>query len=222
MYFNQWNNSKFRYPFAGCLSVSETFSYTWQDIFVLSLLKGKKNGTYLEIGAYYPNYANNTYLLAKDFNWNGVSIDIETEFESHWKNLRPNNTFLCCDALTADYDKILSENYSSNNIDYLQLDIEPSDKTLAALKRIPLDKYRFKVITFETDLYAGGPGPAVREESRQILQQHGYELIFGDVWADGNPYEDWWVDLNQVDRYVALDIQEKSKHTKAPIEVLII
>jgi len=38
-----------------------------QDMFVLSVLKGKKNGTYLEIGAQEPIFQNNTAILEKDF-----------------------------------------------------------------------------------------------------------------------------------------------------------
>ena len=36
-------------------------------------------------------------------------------------------------------------------IDYLSLDIDPSEATLAALKKLPLDDYRFSVITYETE-----------------------------------------------------------------------
>ena len=34
-----------------------------QDIFVLSMLNGKKNGVYVEIGADQPRVISNTYLL---------------------------------------------------------------------------------------------------------------------------------------------------------------
>lgn len=221
MYTNQWNNSKYIYPFANCLSIQETFSLTWQDIFIISVLQGKKNGTYLEIGAHWPDNGNNTYLMSKHLNWSGVSIDFEHQYEIYWKNLRPNNKFLCADALNIDYDSLIQENYKSTTIDYLQLDIEPNHNTLAALKRIPLEKYRFAVITFETDLYTGENGIRVREESRSLLKNYGYELIIGDVLHHGSPYEDWYVDLNLVNKLVALDIKRNAEISQNPCELLL-
>lgn len=49
-------------------------------MFVLSILNGKTNGTYLEIGAHTLIDVNNTYLLESVFNWRGVPI----EFEDKW------------------------------------------------------------------------------------------------------------------------------------------
>ena len=46
----------------------------------------------------------------------------------------------------------LRKNYPKQ-IDYLSLDIDPSEATLAALKKLPLDEYRFSVITYETEVY---------------------------------------------------------------------
>ena len=43
-----------------------------QDIFVLSMLNGKKNGIYVEIGADKPKVINNSYLLESVFDWSGV------------------------------------------------------------------------------------------------------------------------------------------------------
>jgi hypothetical protein len=93
----------------------------------------------------------------------------------------------------------------TKRIDYLQLDIEPSFNTLQVLKKIPLDQFRFSVITFETDVYAGDV--RAREESRAMLQGHGYELVAPDVGVIFEPispnpiaFEDWWVDPAVVDR----------------------
>ena len=222
MYTNQWNNSRYRYPFPNCLSMQETYSLTWQDTFVSTVTKGKKNGAYLEIGAQWPDNGNNTYLMSKHLNWNGLSIELLDQYKDNWRQLRPNNKFLAHDALTLDYTRLLAENYNNNVIDYLQLDIEPSDNTLTALKNLPLEKYRFAVITFETDLYQGGSGPKVREESRNLLQKHGYELIISDVLHHGSPYEDWYVDLNLVDKLVALDIKKQAKYNQNPNDLLLI
>lgn len=218
-YYTQWDHeSKFRYPFPGCENVKETHSQAYQDIFALTLLNGKRNGEYFEVGANVPDYTNNTYLLAKDFDWNGTSIDF-LDLNAQWKAIRPNNTFVQCNALTVNYEDIIGE---SRTIDYLQLDIEPCTNTLSALKRIPHDKYRFGFISFETDYYTGGQAPHVREESRKYLTSLGYTLIVSDVIVDQtNPYEDWWVDLSLVNRDIALDIRDRALHTQKPFELLL-
>ena len=47
-----------------------------QDLFVIAMTQGKKNGTYLEIGCGWPSGGGtNTYALEKTFGWSGVSID---------------------------------------------------------------------------------------------------------------------------------------------------
>ena len=61
------------------------------------------------------------------------------------------------DATTVDYKAIFEENNFPNQIDYLQVDIEPAQQTLNALLQLPHDDYRFSVITYETDVYRDGP-----------------------------------------------------------------
>lgn len=217
--YNTWNNYKFLYPFEGSDTVTATYSQAWQDIFVLTMLSGLKNGTYLEVGCNIPDYTNNTYLLSKDFNWNGTSIDFLPNVANAWKTQRPENKLLIADALTLDYAQLLQDN---TVIDYLQLDIEPSTNTFSVLTKLPHNTHRFKVITFETDYYTGGDSIRVREESRKFLTDLGYTMIIGDVLVDGNkPFEDWYVDMNLVNQTVAKSIKEKALHTQNPQELLV-
>ena len=204
---------EFKYNFPGCENLSEYYSQVCQDIFVLSVLDGKTNGTYLEVGAYLPDSINNTYLLAKNYNWSGVSIDIQ---QSNWSDVRPNDIYLVADALNLSYSNLFKEYFSNTSvIDYLQLDIEPSINTLNALFKVFNSEQRFRVITFEHDIYTGGH--VARNLSRDFLKKLGYTLIVSDVITDENyPFEDWWVDLNLVNREVALDIAEASKSIKLP------
>jgi hypothetical protein len=219
---NQWNNLILKYPFDGSDQLNASYSQVWQDIFVLSILKGKSNGTYLEIGAENPDYINNTYLLTTQLGWNGVSIDCVENYQKSWAEQRPDNKFILCDALSVDYKQILDENYNGQKvIDFLQCDIEPSVNTFTALKRIPHDEYRFRIITFETDLYTGGQSPWVREESRKYLSGLGYEMIVGDVLVDGNnPYEDWWVAPELVNMEIANSIRAEALTTQHPAHLL--
>ena len=54
----------------------KTYSMLGEDIFINNFFKNKKNGTYLDVGAYHPLEGNNTYLLYKEKNWQGVNIDV--------------------------------------------------------------------------------------------------------------------------------------------------
>ena len=72
------------------------------------------------------------------------------------------------------------------------MDIDPAEGTLAALKKLPLDDYRFSVITYETDVYSSGAD--IQDEQIEILESYGYQLVSKNVKCEGNPYEDWWVD----------------------------
>jgi hypothetical protein len=217
--FYNWWEGNLRYPFGQYEPLNETYSQAYQDIFVLSLLNGKQNGWYFEVGCGVPKYTNNTYNLYKNFNWNGVSIDFQ-DYRSEWKEHRPNNIFISQDAFKIDYHALLR---NTKVVDYLQLDIEPSVKTYEILKLLPTEP-RYAVITFETDIYSGGESVKVREESRKYLQDLGYTLIVPDVIVEFNgaiiPFEDWYVDMNLVNTNVANSIKEMAKHTQDPKKLL--
>lgn len=187
------------------------YSQAYQDMFVLSVLNGKKNGKFVEVGAFHPSYLSNTYLLEKNFGWDGISIDIN-DIPS-FKDMRLCD-FVCADALTIDYKKLFNDSNLPTQIDYLQLDIEPNFNTLQCLKRMPLDDYRFSVITYETDVFV--PSPTIeasqknRQDAREILLDYGYEMIAGNICniSTLDPFEDWYVDPKIVSR----DIINKMKH----------
>jgi hypothetical protein len=76
--------------------------------------------------------------------------------------------------------------------------------TLACLKLLPLDEYRFSVITYEHDFYSKETpteyNEEVRQESRNILQSLGYVLVNGNVEnMGGDPFEDWYLDSQYFD-----------------------
>jgi len=84
------------------------------------------------------------------------------------------------------------------------IDIEPTEKSLECLRMLPLDEFRFSVITYETDFYDPNTPEElkiyIREESRRILESNGYLLMVGDVCntSDDFPFEDWYIDREQV------------------------
>jgi len=215
---------KLRIQFNLSEKIDENYSQVMQDVFVLSCLNGKRDGFFLEIGCNHPTENSNTYLLESKYNWKGISIDIiENE---DFRKLRKSSYFIK-NALELNYGDFLEENKSPNIIDYLSLDIEPGTNTLACLERIPMDKYRFRVITFEHDYYsmALSESERVRSRQREILGNLGYTLIAGNISNYGsngvmNSFEDWWVDPNLVDIKSILILSQKNDDNKYPMEIL--
>jgi hypothetical protein len=185
-----------RFKFKGIEAIERNWSQTYQDLFVLSMLNGKRDGTYLEIGCAEPFKNNNTALLETEFDWWGISVDINREVVEQFTNERENLAF-CLDATRIDYAKFIRKSGLGPDVDYLQLDCDPPARTYEILQRIPFDEYRFATITFEHDFYAD---PSIRERSREFLTSRGYLLVASDIAFNAtNSYEDWWVHPQLVD-----------------------
>ena len=200
--------SNLRYKFANSASIERNYSQVYQDMFILSMLNGKKNGTFVEIGGADPFKGNNTALLERDFDWKGISIEYDEKFIENYRNNRTAKLFHD-DALTVDYEKLLKENFEGNVIDYLQLDIEPARNTYECMLRVPFDKYKFAVITYEHDYYVDIT-KSYREKSREFLSSKGYVLVVNDVSPDGKSnFEDWWVHPDLVDKTILQKMKSK-------------
>jgi tetratricopeptide (TPR) repeat protein len=193
------DKDELKFKFDSYEKIEENFSQVYQDICLLTLLDGKKDGKYLEIGSASPHYGNNTALLESVFNWKGIGIEIDQNLAMEYNSKRINKT-ICADALDVNYDEILKNiSDESGIIDYLQLDIEPSKNTYFALVLLPFDKYRFRFITYEHDHYVDMT-KSYREKSRRFLQSLGYKLLINDIAVFGEySFEDWWYHPELVD-----------------------
>jgi hypothetical protein len=176
-----------------------------QDQFVWTVLDGKTNGTWLEIGAGHPINGNNTHHLEQHFGWHGISIDIE-DYSLLWKDTR-RTLLTVADALDFDYTNLLP------HCDYLQIDVDLAQQALAILEKL-VPVHCFSVITFEHDAYTGtSDNLHARMRSRQILEHAGYRCVVPDValltsmipqhTLDRYPgtvfsFEDWWINPNFV------------------------
>jgi hypothetical protein len=187
-----------KYPFKESNKIKKNYSQVFQDVFVLSMLDGKKSGSYIEIGGYEPVSISNTFLLESEFNWSGFSIEMNPSLVKQW-GIRKNKCY-CADANVFDYEKHIKKLWGNKTrVDYLSIDVDPAEQTLSILKKLPLKKYRFNVITYEHELYCAGVGP--RNESRKILTDLGYELVAKDVEnVGGDPFEDWYVDPTTINK----------------------
>lgn len=200
-----------RYRFKDVESIDTNFSQIYQDIFVLTMLNGKQNGSYLEIGSSDPYHNNNTALLENKFAWSGLGIEIEEGSVRNYKQKRK-NPIICADALLLDYAKVLNKYFRHTNyIDYLQIDIDPCENSYEVLLSIPFDKYQFGVITYEHDYYIDITR-SYRDQSREYLLQHGYKLVAPDVsLIEGLSFEDWWIGPN-IKNSIEIKSIEKNIH----------
>lgn len=208
-------------PWPGLSLVKENHSQSWQDLFVLTALNGKKNGYWLELGASDPVYMNNTYLLESRFEWTGISVDTRTELLSEWAETRTTSLSIL-DALKTDWHELLKN--SPQQIDYLQADLADW-ATLKALKELPHDTHRFSVITFEHDVFQSDP--RIQVESREFLKSLGYQLLISNVAVKNyatntwEPFEDWWVDPNTVNISRLYQIADATDTLKLPHQIFI-
>jgi tetratricopeptide (TPR) repeat protein len=192
-----------RYKFNDAHLIKKNYSQSYQDLFVLMVLNGKRNGSWIEIGCAHPTYGNNTKLL-EELSWSGISIDIDTNVVENWKDRKTIPYQI--DATKVDWDKI-----DLNNItDYLQIDVDPPEISYEVLLSIPLWEKKFRVITFEHDYYTDN-SKTIREKSRKYLRSFGYELVVNDIAVDEySSYEDWWVHPDLVDPKI-IEVLKSSK-----------
>jgi hypothetical protein len=186
----------FKYSFPGIESIKNNYAQANQDLFVLSMLGGRRNGTWLDVGCGWPLHISNTALLEFDFGWRGISIDSYQTVLNEWPSVRTNIPIHGC-GYKVDFAQLIVEHgINETQIDYLSLDCDPASQTYDILLRIPFDQYQFAVITFEHD-----NDSRVRQQAQTYLAQRGYKLVVSNISDQGiaNPYEDWYVHPDLVD-----------------------
>jgi tetratricopeptide (TPR) repeat protein len=215
-YYTKEKHNELCYQFVDSDHIEKNYSESYQDMFVLTMLNGKKHGTYLEVGAGNPFYGSNTALLEQKFLWKGLAIDFDENFVAAHNKERKNQCILR-DATLIDYDKFLSGLEFPTVIDYLQIDCDPSETSYKVLTTIPFEKYKFAVITYEHDEYSD-VNKTYKEKSRKYLSNYGYVMVVGDIAPDDwRNYEDWWVHPDLVDSDILakmLDVSNKTKNAE--------
>jgi hypothetical protein len=170
--------------------------------FVIHILNKKFNGYYVELGAFHSQDGSTTYKLEKEYNWHGVSFEIKKDFCDEFTENRDNPCMLG-DATKFNYIEYFEENNFPKQIDFLQVDIDAGYNdlgrsvenpalSLLGLISIPINTYRFSVITFEHDAQIEFRNVHIRDAQREILNALGYSLVVQ------LPHEDWWVDPNVI------------------------
>lgn len=179
-----------------------------QDQFAANILDFKRDGYCVDIGSCYSIIANNTYFF-QSLGWTSITIEIDEIYNDSYKS-RERGVHLNKNALEVNYKETFEEYEFPKSIDYLSLDIDAL--SLDVLKILPLDEYRFKVITIEHDAYVHGD--TYREQQRNLLNSYGYFLLCSNVYVEQSgyegqecPFEDWWIDPSEFSN----DLIEKIK-----------
>ena len=68
----------------------EQYSQGGQDVYVTNILREKRDGYFVEVGAYDGFTISNTYLLEKNYSWKGICIEATPYRIQDLKNNRPN------------------------------------------------------------------------------------------------------------------------------------
>ena len=195
--YNSSLYSNWKIYFPGLEYIEKNYSRRLQDMIVLSLLKGKRNGTYLQIGALFGDRLNNTYLLEKDFEWTGTTIEKNPRVSIEHKKIRKNG-FICKDPMSIDYTDFLEYSGSELIIDYLQVD-HGFDSMNLVMEKIPFSEYKFRIVTFGMRQISGED----REVYKTRMRKNGYTLLAESINTSPTPHktglEDVWVNLPLLD-----------------------
>ena len=181
--------------------MTQFYSDAKQDQFAANILKFKKDGYCVDIGSCHSIISNNTYYF-QEFDWTSISVEIEISYNQSYST-RKSGVHLNQNALEVNYKEVFGEYEFPQSIDYLSLDVDTLSLTI--LNILPLDEYRFKVITIEHDGYLYGD--QYRTPQRELLTSKGYFLLCSNVYVeqpgyDGKefPFEDWWIDPSEFDQ----------------------
>lgn len=179
-----------------------------QDQFVANILNFKKNGSCVDIGSHHSVISNNTYYF-QSLGWKSISVEIASDYNDSYST-RKKGVHLNQNALEVDYVQVFKECKFPKTIDYLSLDVDTL--SLDVLRILPLNDYRFKVITIEHDGYLYGD--TYRKPQRELLQSYGYFLLCSNVYVEQPgyegkeyPFEDWWIDKSKFEDSVIEKIQ---------------
>jgi len=183
-----------------------------QDMFVY-FISGKDDGYFLDIGCSHPENINNTHFLEKK-GWKGLCIDREN-LSDIWKKERVSK-FIQTDLLKTSINDIMKNNNCPTIIDYISFDVDAA--SIQVFNNFDFHKYKFKIMTFEHDLWNGGAN--LRILSRKILSKFGYVMLCEDIGNGGdidrlvNPYEDWWINPEYIDveKYEFLKCSSRDWH----------
>jgi FkbM family methyltransferase len=64
-----------------------------EEIIIRHFFTDRRNGIFLDVGAYHYKNGSNTYYLEKNLDWSGIAVDANAEFARGYQENRPKTTF---------------------------------------------------------------------------------------------------------------------------------
>ena len=123
----------------------EQYSQGGQDVYVTRILKEKRDGYFVEIGAYDGFLISNTYLLEKNYNWKGICIEATPYRIQDLTNNRPNA--ICIESAVFS-ESNLELDFTTTTIDFLNVITEYAEISVDFLNQNgQIIKVRTKTIT---------------------------------------------------------------------------
>ena len=195
------------------------YSQSNQDKWVVEFFEFKKNGYFIELGAYDGIQTSNTYYMEKNLEWDGLCVEANPSvYQSLIKNRRVKNVNVAltdyvgecfflndrisstgvkvpCDTL----NNILRNNNCPKNIDYISIDIEGYE--FIVLKDFNFNEWNISLMTIEHNLYCDGSDR--KDKIYDLLTRNNFTRVVEDApCLDNNPlyynkpYEDWYINNN--------------------------
>ena len=90
----------------------KSFSQFGEDLFIQNFFKNKKDGKYVDLGAFHPMRLNNTYLLYKR-GWSGTNIDLNQVSIDMFNLVRKRDVNIC--SLISDEEGAKKTAYFEND-----------------------------------------------------------------------------------------------------------
>ena len=69
------------------------FSEANEEVIIRHFFADRRNGFFLDVGAYHYKDKSNTYYLEKNLGWQGIAVDANDEFEQGYADNRPKTRF---------------------------------------------------------------------------------------------------------------------------------
>lgn len=193
------------------------YSQAGQDEWVAKIFNYKKDGYYLDVGAYDGLHISNTVFFEKHLGWKGICIEA---LPRAYEQLCMNRNSVNLNIAITNYDgkcfindnsslsgisevytgievecrtleSALLEHNAPSYIDYLSIDIEGNE--YRSLKNFNFKKWTIGVITVEHNLYLNGP--TLKNDLHKLLSDNNFIRVVEDVTSPSGtePFEDWYI-----------------------------
>ena len=174
-----------------------------QDKWIAELFKGKRNGYFVDVGAFDGYELSNTYYLEKELGWSGVCVE---PLSDAFVTLRRVRSCICENVCIAEapgqvyltqagtgsaivngpkentiqvqaitLEMLFVKHHVPPVIDYFSIDIE--GKELSVMQSFPFNKYHFLALTVEHNSYMGPEFVRRRGLMHTLLESNGYKFV---------------------------------------------